>query len=562
MEHEMASKRRTMDEHSPSGIPNKRHRSASPIYGGNGAVAPPVTMPYHQTSPTATRPQGRGLSWAEDPFAVDPDVTLQVLEHFFQDVNNATYGIFPRHHFLGWVRACPEKSRDEKLLLYAMLAIGSRFAEDTHAAFGKQCAHVAADALRNTQGQNSIAVVQGRLLLGLYHYAKGANETAWELIAAGVSAALYLRYNTEDGCSRHDTNGRSDFGLSTEQLIECKRRTLWSAFMMDRYCGSRCTLINPKDIFLRLPCLDDSFERGVQSEAPHYDNGIIDPALANVTPASPISPMGWLCLMAALWGEVVDFVYRAPHRSSVSYQDAYERFYAQTSAVLQNWLSRLPEQLRLSRDNVERSIKGGYSGPYVLMHLLYHLSWVKMNRFVRHALIAGSVTRNIRATQHHSHELLQVMNTLRAAKWDMAEKDGHIASFSFTTPFAGYAILAAIDVVGAGGLDLQLKSTLDLISCGLESLRELARYWDSARDQDKACEKRYYQIHNVLKHPFTARSGCWLGREWGVHSSLEKEFSEEDDCIYGADDRLYFDALREDDPTSGKTPSNAGQRTV
>lgn len=316
-------------------------------------------MPHQQTSPTATRPQGRGLSWAEDPFAVDPDVTLQVLEHFFQDVNNATYGIFPRHHFLHWVRACPEKSRDEKLLLYAMLAIGSRFAEDTHAAFGKQCAHVAADALRNTQGQYSIAVVQGRLLLGLYHYAKGANETAWELIAAGVSAALYLQYNTEDGCSRHDMNGRSDFGLSTEQLIECKRRTLWSAFMMDRYCGSRCTLINPKDIFLRLPCLDDSFERGVQSEAPHYDNGIIDPAMANVTPASPISPMGWLCLMAALWGEVVDFVYRAPHRSSVTYQDAYERFYAQKSAVLQNWLSRLPEQLRLSRDNVERSIKGG-----------------------------------------------------------------------------------------------------------------------------------------------------------------------------------------------------------
>lgn len=562
MEHDMANKRRAMDEQSPSGVPSKKHRSASPVYGMNGNAPPPTTMPHQHTSPTMPSAPSRSLSRGVDPFAVEPEVTLQVLDHFFQDVNNATYGMFPRHHFMQWVRGCPEKSQNEKLLLYAMLAIGSIFAEDTHAAFGQQCAHVAADALQHTQGRYSMAVVQGRLLLGLFHFAKEASEVGWDYIGAGVDAALYLQYNTEDGCSRNDTsaNARSEFGLSAEQLLECKRRTLWSAFMMDRYCGNRSTLVNPKDIFLRLPCLDDSFERGLKSEAPHYDNGIIDPAKANVTPASPISPMGWLCLMTAIWGDVVDFVYRAPHRSPVTYKEEYERFYEQTAAALQNWSARLPEQLKSSRANVERSIKGAYAGPYVSMHILYHLCWVKMNRFVRHSLVPSLITRNIRATHHHSHELLQVLSTLRAAKWDMAEKDGHIASFSFTTPFAGYAILAAIDVVGAGGLDTHLKSTLDLISCGLESLRELARYWNSARDQDKACEKRYYQIHNVLKHPFTARSGCWLGREWGVHSSLEKEFSEEDDCIYGADDRMYFDALREDGP-NGRSPS-AGQRTA
>jgi hypothetical protein len=138
------------------------------------------------------------------------------------------------------------------------------------------------------------------------------------------------------------------------------------------------------------------------------------------------------------------------------------------------------------------------------------------------------------------------MSALRSAKWEMSEKDPHAASFSFTTPFAGYAILAAIDVVGAGGLDSHLRSSLDLISCGLESLRELAQYWTTAREQDKACEKRYYQIQNVLKHPFTARSGCWLGREWGVNSALEREFAEDNDCIYGADDRIFFDALHDE----------------
>ncbi|KAI5364948.1 hypothetical protein Slin15195_G044860 [Septoria linicola] len=561
-EHETSHKRRTLDEQSPRGGPSKKHRSSSPAYRLNGNTAPGANMLHQYTSPMQPRSPGRGLSPEDDPYAACPEATLQVLEHYFQDVNNATYCIYPRHHFMHWLRGCSDKYQNEKLLLYSMLAIGSLFAEDAHAAFGQQCAQIAADSLRTKQGRYEMPVIQSRLLLGLYHFAKGESTTGWDYIGAGIDAALYLRYNTEQGCAANDTAGRprSDFNLSSEQLIECKRRTLWSAFLMDRFCGGTSTLINPQDIFLRLPALDDSFERGLRSEAPYCDNGIIDPMKAAITPSSPMSPMAWLCLMGAIWGDVVNFIYRATHRSPLTYREEYDKFYEQTSAALRNWSSRLPEQLQFSKLNVERSIKGCYAGPYISMHILYHLSWVKMNRFVRHALVPQSITRNICATHRHSHELLQVMSTLRAAKWDIAEKDGHIASFSFTTPFAGYAILAAIDVVGAGGLDTHLKATLDLISCGLESLRELARYWSTARDQDKACEKRYYQIHNVLKHPFTARSGCWLGREWGVTSSLEQEFTAEDDCIYGADDRIYFDALR-DDPPHGRAPS-AGHRTA
>ncbi|CAK1365715.1 unnamed protein product [Cercospora beticola] len=561
-EQEAISKRRPLEDHSPSGAPAKKHRSMSPVYSANGGFGAPLAAAHPLTSPAIPRSPTTGLSCDVDPYAAHPEATLQVLDHFFQDVNNATYCMFPRHHFMHWLQSCSQKFQNEKLLLYAMLAIGSIFAEDAHAGFGEQCARVAAASLQATQGSYTLPIVQSRLLLGLYHSAKGTHAAGWDYTGAGIDAAIYLRYNTEQGCIEADTSGktRNDFGLSNEQLAECKRRTLWSAFLMERYRGGRSTLINPQDIFLRLPCLDDSFERGLASEAPYYDNGIIDPAKASLTHSSPTSPMAWLCLIGAIWGDVSNFIYRAMHRSPQTYQQEYDRFYDHISAALQNWYSRLPDQLRFSKVNVDRSIKGSYAGPYISMHILYHLAWVKMNRFVRHALVPQVITRNIRAAHHHSHELLQVISTLRAAKWDMAEKDGHIASFSFTTAFAGYAILAAIDVVGAGGLDTHLKATLDLISCGLECLRELARYWDSARDQDKACEKRYYQIHNVLKHPFTARSGCWLGREWGVHTPLEQEISQEDDCIYGADDRLYFDALR-DDSANGRAPS-AGQRPV
>ncbi|EME81759.1 uncharacterized protein MYCFIDRAFT_116092, partial [Pseudocercospora fijiensis CIRAD86] len=510
---EAMHKRRNLEDHSPPGTAAKKHRSASPN-------------------------DSKALSWDEDPYSVDPQLTLQLLEHFFQDVNDATYNMFPRHHFMHWVRTCPQKCQNERLVLYAMLAMASIFADDAYSAFGRQCANITAEALHSRHGRFSMPVVQARLLLGLYHFARGANDLTWDYIGAGMNASNFLRYHTEQGCVDDEPQierARNEFAFSKEQLIECKRRTFWSGFLMDKYCGGRSTVVTSQDIFLRIPCLDDQFERGLKSEAPYYNNGIIDPVHTILTASSPVSPISWLILVSAIWGDVVDFMYRAVHRSPLVYEEEYETFYERTRNALQGWSSRLPDQLHFSQANVERSIKGGYAGPYISMHILYHLSLVKMNRFVRHALVPKSITRNIRATTRHSHELLQVMSTLRAAKWDMAEKDGHIASFSFTTPFAGYAILAAIDVVGAGGLDSNLKATLDLISCGLECLRELARYWNSARDQDKACETRYYQIHNVLKHPFTARSGCWLGREWGVHSSLEREFDAENDCIYGAE---------------------------
>jgi hypothetical protein len=554
-EREVGPKRRTMEERSPTTVPAKKHRSASPAYAlSSGAVTTAVIPHHHAPSVLTVESPPRGLALDEDPFAVDPDTTQRLLEHYFQDVNDVTYRMFPRQHFMQWARLCRTKSQNEKLLLYAMLAMGSIFAEDVHTPFGQRCSEIATEALNSKLGRFGMPVVQGRLLLGLYHFAQGARAVAWDYIGAGIDAATYLRYNTERGCAEPDlATTRSEFNMTPDQLVECKRRTFWSAFLMDRSCGGRSTLINPEDVFLRLPYPDESYDHGVKVEAPYFHNGIIDPAKTVLTANSAVAPMGWLCLIAGIWGDVVNFIYRAVHRSPVNYEEQYEKFHRHTVVTLQDWYARLPDHLQFSQVNTERSIQAGFAGPYLSMHILYHLSWIKLNRFVKHALISTSITRNIRATHQHSLELLQVMSTTRTSKWDLADR-GHVTPFSFATPIAGYAIMAAIDVVGAGGLDTHLKGTLDLISCGLESLREVARYWNSAREQDKECEKRYYQIQNILKHPFTAKSGCWLGREWGIDSALEKEFAAEDDCIYGADDHVYFGVLH--DTTNGNRGAN------
>lgn len=502
------------------------------------------------------------LSWEEDPYSVEPETTLHLLDYFFARVNDAAYSFFPRNHFMRWVVQYPQKCQNERLLLYAVLAIASVFVDDRYSGFGKHCANIATEALHNRQGRFSLPVTQARMLLGMYHFAKGSNSAAWEYIGSAINAAMYLRYHTESGCTEMEDveKARNEFAFTTEQLAECRRRTLWSAFLMGRMFGAPHGLINPQDIFVRLPCMEDSYERGLASEAPYYNNGINDPVNAILTASSAISAMAWLVLIGAIWGDVANFTYRAVHRSPRTYEEEYEKFYEDTQTALQGWESRLPEQLRFNQTNVERCLQADHAGPFISMHVLYHLSWLKMSRFVRYEYIQRSIARNVRATYHHAHELLRVISVFRTAQ-EQAAKEGH-PTFAFATPFVGYAILAAIDVVGAGGLDSNLKSTLDVINDGLICLRELGRYWNSARDQDRACEKRYYQIQNVLKHPFTARSGCWLGREWGVHSasSLEREFSLENDCIYGVSDRVYFDALKEHAAAADARPSSGSLR--
>lgn len=496
--------------------------------------------------------------WDDDPYAVDSELTLHLLNIYFAHINNATYCLYPRGHFMHWVKNYPNKCQNERMVLYAMLAMASIFADESLLGFGKQCARVAGDAVWSQVGKYNISIAQTKILLALYNFAKGNIGMAWDHNA--IRTVTYMRLNTEDGCLDDKASlaqSRVEFGFSREQLAECKRRTLWSAFLMERYCGGAMCVLKPQDVFIRLPCTDDMYERSLPSDAPFLANEIIDPSTAIITPASPLAPIAWLALVAAIWGDVADFVFRAPHRPASSYVEAYNSFYEDTTNRLQGWYSRLPPYLQYSEENLERSIQQGYAGTFISMHTLHHFTQMKLNRRLRHSLLPEVLGRNIRAAHSHGHQMLQLMNAIRTANKSVsAPAEGQPPFFWFSTPFPGHAILTAIDIVGAGDWETSLKTTLDEIFGALGTLRELSRYWHSAKEQLRACEKRYYTIQNFITRPTVRGSaGAWLGRRWGMEHAMERDLDPEYDCIYGLgedDDayNLYFDALREDESTA------------
>lgn len=523
----------------------------------------------------ATTSEGaqRSLAWEEDPYTVDPETVLHLLDLYFAHINSAAYCLFPRNTFVHWVTNCPTKCENERMVLYGVLAMGCVFADDRFSVFGSCCAEIAKDAIATKFGQDSLCVVQTRLLMSIYLFARDSHGCDWDYAGSAIRASTSpkTRLNTDTDCKDTDAECRTrewiGFSFTHAQLAECKRRTFWSCFVMDRFINGTFCAIAVQDIFLRLPCADEAYEQGLPSEAPFYNNGIIDSVHTILTPASPICPMAWLALVAAVWGDVLNFTNRAIHRAHSTYRQAYETLYTETHTQLQGWLTRLPEYLQYSEHNLDRSIQGGYAGAFIPMHALYNFTLMRMNRYVRHAQMPDLIPRNIRAAHYHARALLSMMTTVRNIRRDMANNaTTRQTEFFFATPFVGHAIMSAIDVVGAGGLDANLGSTLEVMDGGLDCLRELAKFWNTAQDQLKESERRYYQIQNILTRPFKANGGAWLGREWGMKDSLEKEYDLKYDCIYADDGkgdgytRKYFDALK-DNVGDGK-PLAGGLRIV
>lgn len=502
----------------------------------------------------------RPVTLDDDPYTADPELTIQLLDFYFTHINEATYSLFPRNHFLYWAKSRPKASRQERLVLYAILAVGAIFADDHGSEMGKQYVQIATNAVDHGVGKPNMCTVQARFLLALYHLAIGDDDAAWDFVGRAVreSTSAQLRLNTEgdyEDDAESDDHHALDFGFTRRQQAECRRRTFWSIFMLDRFQDGLLCAIDPRDVFLRLPCSSEAYEHGLPSDTPFYNNGVVESAKTapSLTLGTRGCPLAWLVLTAAIWGDVLVATNRTVYRGESDYRAAYEKVYSDTHAALQDWLSKLPDHLQYSEANVDRSIQGGYAGVFISMHAAYHFILIRLNRYVRHAVMPDIIARNIRAAHIHANSLLAMTSTLQAPRRDSAS---HTAvtprpDLVLTTPFLGQAIVSAIDVVGAGGLDAALGSTVDAIDGGIGCLRELACFWTGARRQLKASEIRYYQIKNILARPYKARSGAWLGREWGVKDRMEQKFRLDHDCIYADDGRgdgytrIYFDALQE-----------------
>ncbi|MCJ1407477.1 hypothetical protein MMC19_001548 [Ptychographa xylographoides] len=376
---------------------------------------------------------------------------------------------------------------------------------DSRKSDGALFARTARYAIEKNHGQFTLQLAQSRILIGLYYFAAGDATQAWDYGGAGVRVTTGLKMNLEQAIGQMEHDTPLDYGFNRQALEECYRRTFWCAFITDRFNGYATGLLcilQKEDIFLRLPCDDHRYEQQLQTEAPHFDNGIIDKRLVNPLAHATKGFMAYLITLATIWNDMLAEAYRLKHQASEDYAEAYERRYQKTYSRLESWQRELPPRYRLNVENTIVSVHDGNASMFSSMHCLYHTTGMILNRRVRHTCLpAASIDRNVRKALHHAQQLLSMIQTFHEMPHPEHSSTSHphqelSGPVLISTPFNGYGIMNVIDITSAtGSLDAaSFRDTLECWNSALAVLKQVARFWDSAKRQKRTVKKRVQAI--------------------------------------------------------------------
>ena len=488
--------------------------------------------------------------WATNPHSIDPQATKHYMEMFFVHGNAAVHHLFPRNATFHWLESGDDKSRNDMMLVYAMLALGALFsARPDHTIHSELFVEVAQYAVENNQNNYTLQLVQSRLLLGLYHFATGQSQSGWDFTGQGFRAASGLNLNTEEYC--RDVGGNEDrvFGLQRHSLIECRRRTYWLAYIVDRlgeFHSVHLPMLLSEDTFLRLPCDDDTYSRQSPSNAPFFTEKTRQANADQLYRPIALGPMAYLVMISAIWGDLLTYTYRHSRELVGILASNYEKHYREISRRLFDWKTSLPKDLEYTTLNVSSSIENGAIGMFLEMHTIYHATIMRLNRNLPNIAIPPlSRCRNFTKARKQALELLNMTETIvsasRSSK-NALDTSGNFPEFSEetleacsplagSTPFAGYTVLIAVDILSAGGsMDPKpFKSLIQTMTTGLAIVDELSQCWASAVVEKKVILRR---LENLFKSAYS--DAATVKKVWRCRRAL-------DTAVQGGHDIFYPD---------------------
>ncbi|KAK5406793.1 hypothetical protein LTR06_008287 [Exophiala xenobiotica] len=513
-------------EHLP---PAKRARvTASPRTVSEAEGPATESLPGSMISPTVMS----NFSWQADPIAVESGLILYYVGKYFSHVEGATYCTLPRKAFVRWVQECESKSVADAMLLHAMSAMGTVFSKrpdsNTHRALFTQLAD---EAAINTADHFSLQSLQTRRILALLAFSQGQYDRGWDLYGSAVRTAFGLKYNTEAGVRAVRGNRPMAFWLDYDTLVECRRRTLWSVYIIDCFngcCATSVAAVPRSQCHIRLPCGQYAYESGRIPLAP-FELDVSD----GTGDVSQVGLLGYLVEIATILHDTVDQANCLSLDSTDTYNQDVDKFYHATMSRLYRWDSQLRRHLRKPRKGDEKS------EPVSGLHILYHYTAILLHRYVRHAgLDQKAINLRITGAFHHAQLMLEAVQRLSNGE----EQDDPLFRFATTSPFSGFAITTALDVVTASGTFSDLTGNnsqmMSLMSSGIEAVESLVIYWHSAARQCEMIRRRLSILLAAATRRASDTSGAFYFGE-----PMESAFTRVQDIIYGIERLRYFQAL-------------------
>jgi hypothetical protein len=499
-----------------------------------------------------------------NPFEAEASVAFELLDHYFDNIGSTTYCFLPERQFKRWLAdRSIKKMPDDLMLMYAMLAMATIFT--TKKELRDRGREFAAICRCGNDGRDfSLQVVQSRLLLSLFSFANNHMSDAWDFCGGALSSAKTLNLNLEP--EQRELETKTIFGMKGFGYAECRRRTFWSCYLMDHFTGftnGHLSTINPKDVFLRLPCHTRYFEDQAEVSAPFFDSS----RLPSSVTLENAGAMAYLVNITTIWGDVRANIYRGSQSSvsASSQTEPFTTFYTKTNMRLEAWSASLPPDLRFTTENLDATIRDGLVGSFVSMHAINVTTSIKLNRYVQPSSVPPQQLRTfIKQGYIHSFELLHqcdvIANRLRNIQ---GVRDG---DRRFTTPYMGFALLVASDIVSAKGHLQDVPEMLTRLEGARILAGDLAMFWHAGTRQRDKLNLRIEVLGKLprsLGSPGSVGAGwsvlnrgeegekfesaeavVWRGKEcWECKYAMDKGPKQAGDCVYGVDWETWVEAV-------------------
>ncbi|KAH8591461.1 fungal-specific transcription factor domain-containing protein [Bisporella sp. PMI_857] len=461
--------------------------------------------------------------WQVNPYTIDPALVGELVGIFFKHGPETAHFMFPQSPFKKWILSTSEKSLDDLMLIYTILALGTVFSSKTeHKALGIQYASISRYACNDRP--LSLQLVQSRLILALYYFAINNHDDSWDYTGAALRAASGLKFNVELENPGYQPLKTFPYGLSCAGYEECRRRSLWSCYLMDRYngfCSGRLSFINSEDVFLRLPSDCKSFDAQIETRNPYFSpsNSVLPPNSWNV------GSMAHLVIISSIWGDVVANIYRTSHKPvpTASNPD-FGAFYDKTMQKLHDWKASLPSYHRFSAANLATAVLEGKAGTFMTMHTLYHNTAMKLNRYIRKTtLTPAQLDHHHTVARQHAEDVLVMMDVL-AARYAASPAIAIYGSGSadrFSSPIVGYAIVSAVDILSARFKRESISNRLASFGGSQTVLAELALFWQSAKTQEAQVSQRASDMAGIMK---SGEGGEMCESRQSIEMAFEREY--------------------------------------
>lgn len=178
--------------------------------------------------------------WSQDPYQVDPMMTIHLIRLYLKHINTTTYSLYPDEAIIQEaMRKGVRRDADERMLGYAMLALGAVFSDDADERnLAKTFAGIATHAATERRiGHTTIYLAETRLLLALYYFSQGKVGEGFDWSGQAIRSVIQLGLHTEEGIRdvpEEMLERYNHLGDATRPILEeFRRRMFWSVFLMD-----------------------------------------------------------------------------------------------------------------------------------------------------------------------------------------------------------------------------------------------------------------------------------------------------------------------------------------